>query len=198
MAKWEKKEKRIDDIVNAAVEIFLEKGFEGASMAAIAEKAQISKGGLYHHFSSKDEILYYANEKLNEPIYEYVRRASENPDPVAGIRWYIKNYVCYWLEHQKELTFFFLSMVKAISSPEIWKHYEEYYNHMIDFIEILFAKGVSSGQFRKHNTRASAVTLMSALDGVLSYLVMRECTTCDDVIADFEDRFINSVLIEAI
>ncbi len=196
MAKWEKKEKRIDDIVNAAVEIFLEKGFEGASMAAIAQKAQISKGGLYHHFSSKDEILYYANEKLNTPIYEYVRLANENPDPVAGIRWYIKSYVGYWLEHQKELTFFFLSMIKALSSPEIWKSYEEYYNQMIGFIEKLFVKGVRSGQFREHNTRASAVTLMSALDGVLSYLVMSDGTSLDAILADFEDRFINTVLIE--
>ncbi|AFA46930.1 TetR/AcrR family transcriptional regulator [Acetobacterium woodii] len=196
MAKWEKKEKRIDDIVNAAVEIFLEKGFEGASMAAIAEKAQISKGGLYHHFSSKDEILYYANEKLNEPIYEYVRLASENSDPAAGIRWYIKSYISYWLEHQKELTFFFLSMIKALSSPEIWKSYEEYYHQMINFIEKLFEKGVRSGQFREHNTRASAVTLMSALDGVLSYLVMSDGTSLDAILADFEDRFINTVLIE--
>lgn len=198
MAKWETKEKRMDDIVNAAVEIFLDKGYEGASMEAIAKRAQISKGGLYHHFGSKDEILYYANEKLNEPIYEYVRLAAENPDPLDGIRRYIRNYISYWLEHKKELTFFFLTMIKAISSPEMWNIYEDYYNHLIDFIKTLYARGISSGQFAEHNTQASAVTLISALDGVLSYLVMNENIELDAVIGDFEDKFISSVLIHKI
>ncbi|MBC3796244.1 TetR/AcrR family transcriptional regulator [Acetobacterium tundrae] len=198
MAKWETKEKRMDDIVNAAVEIFLDKGYEGASMEAIAKRAQISKGGLYHHFGSKDEILYYANEKLNEPIYEYVRLAAENPDPVDGLRRYIRNYISYWLVHKKELTFFFLTMIKAISSPEMWKTYEDYYNNMIDFINTLYTKGISSGQFTEHNTQASAVTLMSALDGVLSYLVMNENIKLDAVIGYFEDKFISSVLIHKI
>lgn len=198
MAKWETKEKRMDDIVNAAVEIFLVKGYEGASMEAIAKRAQISKGGLYHHFGSKDEILYYANEKLNEPIYDYVRIAAENPDPVDGLRRYIRNYVSYWLAHKKELTFFFLTMIKAISSPEMWKTYEDYYNHMNTFFKTLYERGVSSGQFSEHNTRASAITLMSALDGVLSYLVMNENVELDAVIGDFEDKFINSVLIHTI
>nr|WP_320023975.1 TetR/AcrR family transcriptional regulator [uncultured Acetobacterium sp.] len=198
MAKWETKEKRVDDIVNAAVAVFLDKGYEGASMEAIAKRAEISKGGLYHHFGSKDEILFYANEKLNEPIYEYIRLATENPDPVAGIRLYISNYVSYWLAHKKELTFFFLTMIKAISSPEMWKVYEDYYNHMIDFIKTLYARGISSGQLAEHNTRASAITLMSALDGILSYLVMNENIELDAVIKDFEDKFINSVLIHEI
>ncbi|MBI4858555.1 MAG: TetR/AcrR family transcriptional regulator [Acetobacterium woodii] len=198
MAKWEAKEKRMDDIVNAAVAIFLDKGYEGASMEAIAKSAQISKGGLYHHFSSKDEILYYANEKLNEPIYEYVRLAAENPDPVAGIRCYIRNYISYWLAHKKELTFFFLTMIKAISSPEMWKIYEDYYNHMIAFLKTLYERGISSSQLAQHNTGASAITLMSALDGVLSYLVMNDNLELDAVIGDFEDKFINSVLIHKI
>jgi AcrR family transcriptional regulator len=198
MAKWEPKEKRMDDIVTAAVAVFLEKGYEGASMEAIAKNAQISKGGLYHHFSSKDEILFYANTKLNEPIYEYVRLAAKNPDPVAGIRLYIRNYISYWLAHKKELTFFFLTMIKAISSPEMWKVYEDYYNTMIAFFKTLYERGISSGQFSMHNTRASAITLMSALDGVLSYLVMNDNLELDAVIGDFEDKFISSVLIHAI
>lgn len=64
MSKWEPKEKRIDGIVNAAIEVFLEKGYEGTSMETIAQKAQISKGGLYHHFRSKEEILYFAIDRL--------------------------------------------------------------------------------------------------------------------------------------
>lgn len=69
---------------------------------------------------------------------------------------------------------------------------------MIDFINTLYTKGINSGQFVEHNSRASAVTLMSALDGVLSYLVMNKSIELDAVIEDFDDKFINAVLVQKI
>jgi AcrR family transcriptional regulator len=70
MTKKEDKKKRIDSILSAAVDVFIEKGYEGASMNEIAARAGISKGGLYHHFISKDMVLLYANQKLLEPCEE--------------------------------------------------------------------------------------------------------------------------------
>ena len=50
------KDQRISSILDAAIEEFLEKGYERASMEAIAKRAGLSKGGLYHHFINKDEV----------------------------------------------------------------------------------------------------------------------------------------------
>lgn len=46
-----------DKIIDAAFEIFAEKGYEKATIAEIIEKAGSSKGGFYHHFKSKSDIL---------------------------------------------------------------------------------------------------------------------------------------------
>jgi len=46
-----------DKIVDAAYELFGLKGYEHTSVAEIIEKAGASKGGFYHHFKSKEEIL---------------------------------------------------------------------------------------------------------------------------------------------
>ena len=46
-------------VLDAAQELFAEEGFASVSIAAIADKAQVSKANIYHHFESKDE-LYYA------------------------------------------------------------------------------------------------------------------------------------------
>ena len=43
-------------ILEAAEILFAEKGFEGASIRAIAEKAKVSKANVFHHFGSKDEL----------------------------------------------------------------------------------------------------------------------------------------------
>lgn len=44
-------------IIDAAFELFAQIGFEKASMAAIAKEAGVSKGLIYHHFESKEEVL---------------------------------------------------------------------------------------------------------------------------------------------
>lgn len=44
-------------IKNVALELFAEKGFAATSVNEIAKKAEISKGLLYHYFTSKEELL---------------------------------------------------------------------------------------------------------------------------------------------
>lgn len=54
-----KGEERIYHIGKAATRLFYKKGYLEASMDDIAQAAMMSKGGVYHYFTSKDEILYY-------------------------------------------------------------------------------------------------------------------------------------------
>lgn len=63
----------IEKILSVSAELFLEKGFEKTSMQDIARKAGISKGGIYHHFNSKDEVIEAVTknqEKVNHTIME--------------------------------------------------------------------------------------------------------------------------------
>jgi AcrR family transcriptional regulator len=46
-------------IGRAAAKLFNEKGYLAANMDQIASSAKMSKGGIFHYFSSKDEILYF-------------------------------------------------------------------------------------------------------------------------------------------
>lgn len=45
-------------IINSAIDLFKEHGFENVSIPMICAKAQISKGTFYYHFQSKKEIIY--------------------------------------------------------------------------------------------------------------------------------------------
>jgi AcrR family transcriptional regulator len=44
-------------IEDAAIHLFLEQGYHATSMRQIADHAQLALGGIYNHFSSKDEIF---------------------------------------------------------------------------------------------------------------------------------------------
>ncbi|MFF7328936.1 TetR family transcriptional regulator [Streptomyces sp. NPDC008150] len=50
-------EERRDAIVGATLEVIAERGFRGASLAAVAEKVGLTQQGLLHHFPSKEALL---------------------------------------------------------------------------------------------------------------------------------------------
>ncbi|OZI12098.1 hypothetical protein CEW92_08555 [Bacillaceae bacterium SAS-127] len=44
-------------IIEVALQLFMEKGYEHTTINDILRKAEVSKGGMYHYFQSKEEIL---------------------------------------------------------------------------------------------------------------------------------------------
>ncbi|WP_084078872.1 TetR/AcrR family transcriptional regulator [Demequina sp. NBRC 110057] len=81
---YPKGERRRAQIVSAAFEAFAAAGFEGASMASIAEACGVSRAGLAHHFPSKDALLIAVLEerdRLNgERFFAGVRRGEDGAD----------------------------------------------------------------------------------------------------------------------
>jgi AcrR family transcriptional regulator len=91
-----------DDILDAAAGVFRQKGFHGASMQDVAAAVNLQKASLYHHVSSKQEILLAlldralglltehianiasqpipADQKLRQMIRAYLSDLAENPD----------------------------------------------------------------------------------------------------------------------
>ena len=63
----EEQNRRRREVFSAAVDLFLEKGFNETSMREIAEVAGMGKSTLYDYFKTKDEILlsFFENEILN-------------------------------------------------------------------------------------------------------------------------------------
>ena len=85
MTKKETKDKRIKDILDAAIHEFVEKGYEATSMESIAVRAGLTKGGLYYHFESKDDILIKANELFMEPVLAFMAEAMGRAKTADGL-----------------------------------------------------------------------------------------------------------------
>jgi AcrR family transcriptional regulator len=47
-----------DRVLSAAVELFAANGYDGTSVTQVTERARVAKGGFYHHFASKQDLLY--------------------------------------------------------------------------------------------------------------------------------------------
>ncbi len=56
-------------ILDTALDLFVDKGFDKTSLREIAEKLGFSKAALYYHFASKDDIFMALHQRLHELAY---------------------------------------------------------------------------------------------------------------------------------
>lgn len=59
-----------DQVIDAATDQFLETGFEGARVDAIASRGDVSKRTVYNHFASKEALFEAVVERLWERLHE--------------------------------------------------------------------------------------------------------------------------------
>ena len=87
-------------LVQAALELFAEKGFENTSVSAIAKRAGVSQGLMYNYFARKDDLLLAIFEKgWNDVLESFqvpLREAREKP----SLYDYIENACRLTLKHQ--------------------------------------------------------------------------------------------------
>jgi len=82
------------EILRTAARLFQQRGYDATSMNDVAAALKLSKGGLYHHFQSKDEILFeimnHAMEITQERVLGPVRGIA---DPVERLRALIRLHI---------------------------------------------------------------------------------------------------------
>ncbi len=94
------------EILRAAARLFQQQGYDATSMNDVAAALKLSKGGLYHHFQSKDEILFHimshAMEITEERVIKVARRIE---DPEERLRTLIRLHIGVVLsEEDREIT----------------------------------------------------------------------------------------------
>ena len=80
-----------ENILEAAIELFAEKGKHGTRMEEIAARAQINKAMVYYYYTSKDylfeEVLKYIVQSVYVSIYRALENVSQdNDDPVMVVK----------------------------------------------------------------------------------------------------------------
>ena len=82
------------EILRTAARLFQQRGYDATSMNDVAAALKLSKGGLYHHFQSKDEILFeimnHAMDMTEELVLTPVRGIA---DPEERLRALIRLHI---------------------------------------------------------------------------------------------------------
>ncbi|QBI56511.1 TetR/AcrR family transcriptional regulator [Streptomonospora litoralis] len=79
----ERKRRRArESIVEAAFELFTEHGFEGVTVADIAERAEVGRATFFRHFGDKQEVVFGDDPDIETAVAEEARRLPA-PDPIG-------------------------------------------------------------------------------------------------------------------
>lgn len=125
-------------ILEAALELFAQRGYLGTSMSDIAGQLKITKGALYKHYASKQEILDSIVERMNRMDYE---RAEEyempetEPDgfaeayqntPISKIHAYSMAQFNHWTEQPFPSNFRKMLTLEQYRDPKLAQLYHDY------------------------------------------------------------------------
>ncbi len=184
--------KRKQHILESALSVFAEKGFDDASMREIAAKAGLTTGAIYHHYKNKDDLFYDA---VKEAAY-FVHKLSEK-DANSKLKTNeemfeeIRNRVRDRMSKEVEQKLLVLLAAYALSKGgRIKEKYQQDYTEIINKVAEMyfFAFGVENEAYQKN----LAAILVAALDGVaiqysLGVLKISDKTFIDTFITFFAE-----------
>ncbi len=102
-------ENRRNDLLDAALEAFVDRGYEGTSVAGLAEATDLSKAAFVYHFTSKEELLFELSTPLLDDLDEIVdRHECSDTDAAAMLSDYLDvlcthHQIAAWLDGDKSI-----------------------------------------------------------------------------------------------
>lgn len=86
-------------LLAAAREVFAERGFAGATMAEIGERAGVTKGGVYFHFRSKEALFFAVFDERRTTLRAVLAKAGEGAENgAAGLQELLRSYLAFHFE----------------------------------------------------------------------------------------------------
>ena len=142
-------------ILDAALRLFSENGFDGVSMRAVAREAGVSKSNIYHHFESK-EALYLAIVKASaESLSEMVEALAEGAGEFdARLRKFTRAHLAHLFDQAATVRLF----LRELFSEETRLQkllVEQVIGGIFERMISIFAKGQEAGLLRDRAHRAT-------------------------------------------
>lgn len=154
------------EILDASAQIFSQKGYHGTSMQDIAGAVNLQKASLYHHVSSKQEILF---ELLNRGLYLLTDKVEHSINivcsPDENLREAIAAYLTALTEHQ-DVTSVLLLEYRSLEPQYLKRHVIER-----DRFEQLWRNLIESGVQEKIFSCDDPSMAARALLGVMNWTV---------------------------
>lgn len=80
-------------VADVALELFLKHGYDATPMSLVARECGLTKAGIYHHFASKEELLYFLHKRhIDCLLLPMIEEASRIAGPEIRLRKFLSDY----------------------------------------------------------------------------------------------------------
>lgn len=170
------------EIVSAAAHVFATDGYANVGMREIAEAVGIRGASLYHHFSSKEEILYaICLTVTKEPVEQNLPLLDAAGTPSERLAALVGAHIRHLLHRRVE---YLVGLhEKASLTPEHRAEIDQYLVYYNRRVRDVLTAGMRSGEFRELNPTLAALGILDMLNGVSGWIRGTDDSDVDDVVA---------------
>jgi AcrR family transcriptional regulator len=153
-------------VLDAAVDLFARQGYDATSVAQVIGQAGVAKGGFYHHFASKDALLYEVyGDLIGQQLAGLDEILGRGLPPAAALREIITDLVVSTAASAQRAMVFWRELQRL--GDERTAEYRTARRRYHDAVQSLIADGQASGDFA---TAASPDIVTFTIFGVVNEL----------------------------
>lgn len=168
MAIPQSRPERVDQILDAALRLFAEKGFHNTRMDDLVDETGLSKGSLYWYFDSKDEIILAVLKRLFDlEFYQMEALLDQDGSAVDRLRALalLTGEEMAALEPMLSIVFEFYSL--AGRRPDVRQVLGEYLARYRDGLTRLIEQGQERSEVRPGPPGETAMSIIAVFEGLL-------------------------------
>jgi len=166
---------RREDIIQAALEVFADKGFKNTKMDDIALEAGVSKGTVYLYFSSKQKLFMAMYGHLLTQFSKRTGALIQEPDqsPPERIRAMMQMYVNIMQENPKVRNIVVDMTLQALQNEALYELAKDNNHQAIMATKAILEAGIEQGYFREDiDIHYTAIAIQSGAAGVIQRVVI--------------------------
>lgn len=179
-------------ILDAARDLFVQKGYQATSMRAIADRIEYTPTAIYHHFENKEALITELCNRDFRALAGAFRRIGQVEDPLDRIARMGAAYVDFALEHPMHYQLMFMT-VRPTPEGESDITQGDPSEDAYAFLKVTVEEAIAKGRFRPEYTNADQLAVM--FWGVLHGLISLRINKQHDEWVDFGD--LRATAIEA-
>ncbi|NQT74627.1 MAG: TetR/AcrR family transcriptional regulator [Chloroflexi bacterium] len=188
-------EERQVQIVEAATRCFQHKGYEKTTIDDIAAECDLSKGGIYWHYSSKKDILIAVFEYMISGLFKaYEVQALQEISPKRMLINIIRLYIETMLKNYEACRSFVVLMGVAHGDEDLRNMASEIYKQAEQQAVDILKQGEAAGEFVVPNKKVMAQIAIATGEGLLTRQMLTEDLDMDQIERELEamlETFLN-------
>lgn len=184
--------------MDTAIVLFEKYGYHGVSVAQIVVESGSSKGGFYHNFKSKDELLYYIHDVFISYVLEKaneIQNSNQFNTPISRLGATIQSWTKVFDIYKPHITVFYQESTYLTGeySERINEKRDDYRKLIVKIIE----EGQASGDFRTEvPATITAMAIIGMINWTYKWFNQDGPLSMESIAQIFNDLMLNSLLTE--